>query len=230
MGCFITNVFFMRYRMLLFLFIIQCYACNAQNTYSLGVRIGLGFDVPSSRAEYLLNGSSYRLRSNAFYAFGVLGQYLLNNRLGIESGLAVSYQTYGMNIPVTESIKNFLGWNYSEGITDYQIPVRFIYKADHPSNPFKYFIFAAGISADRLLSQYFQKERNSVITSNLLAGIRMVNKQGKLGRTELGIEYQYSLRGGFKYTRSTAAGPEIFKARQSLLSFNLYYFFLNRNT
>lgn len=221
----------MRYRILLLsLFFIASYASHAQNAYNLGVRIGFGFDVPSPRAEYILNGTSYRLRSNAFYAFGILGQYLLNNRLGLESGLSVSYQTYGMNIPVTESLKNFLGWNYSEGITDYQIPVRFIYKSDHPSNPFKYFIFAAGISADRLLSQYFQKERNSVLTSNLLAGIRMVNKQGKLGRTEWGIEYQYSLRGGFKYSRLTAAGPEIFRSRQSLLSINLYYFFLNRNT
>lgn len=221
----------MKYRLLLFfpLFISFCF-CHAQNTYSLGVRIGFGFDTPSPHAKYILNGNTYKLRSNAFYALGIMGQYLLNNRLGIESGLSVSYQTYGMNIPASESVKNFLGWNYSEGITDYQIPVRLVYKTDHPSNPFKYFIAAAGISVDRLLSQYFQKERNSVIASNLLAGIRMVNKQGKLGRTEIGIEYQYSLRGGFKYTRLTAAGPEIFKARQSLLSINLYYFFLNRNT
>jgi len=221
----------MRYRLLTLIPLFSVISSGyTQHTISLGAQIGLGVNIPSANASIFTNGTTYSMRSNVLYSCGILGQYLLHNKFGMETGLAVSYITYAPKDLVPGTFRNFWGWDYTEGITDYQIPIRLVYVMDHPSNPYKRFKVTAGASIDWPLSQHHGKERNSVTSSNLLLGIRMANAKGKLGRTELGIEYQYSFRGNFDYLRQTDKGPEIFSVRYSLLTVNLYYFFLNRES
>jgi hypothetical protein len=221
----------MRYLFFIFSFtlILSSQLSYSQNTYSLGAKGGFGFNAPSVNATLITNSNSYNLRNNVFFSGGVLGQYLLGDLFGIETGILMTYQTYARKDLVSGSIKNFLGWNNSVGIHDYQIPIQLIYKIKHPTNPYRHFKITAGASLDWLTTEYLKKPHNSLFISNLLLGIRMGNQKGKRGRIECGLEYQYTIGGRYNFNMKTDKGIDIFNAKYSVLSFNLYYFFLNRD-
>jgi hypothetical protein len=221
----------MRYSFLFFsLFVtLNCHLCYSQNTYSIGAKGGFGFTAPSVNATLITNSNSYNLRNNVFFSGGVLGQYLLGDLFGIETGILMTYQTYARKDLVSGSIKNFLGWNNSiGGIHDYQIPIQLIYKIKHPTNPYRHFKITAGASLDWLTTEFLKKPHSSLFISNLLLGIRMGNQRGKRGRIECGLEYEYTIGGKYNFNMKTEKGTDVLNAKYSVLSFNLYYFFLNR--
>ena len=80
------------------------------------------------------------------------------------------------------SPKYYLGWNYTIGMNDYQVPIQFIYKINSKTNPYKHFKITAGASLDWLTTEYLKKQQNSLFQSNLLVGVRFANQKGKLGQ------------------------------------------------
>src|SRR5689334_9238304 len=109
----------------------------SQSSLSIGAIGGFGFSVPSKAVSYTSNGVNSYLRGNAFYSLGVLGQYILGDRLGIETGFLNNYQQYSpMN---SNSFKSFLSIDSSLGIINHQIPIQLLFKFNHPTDPYKHF-------------------------------------------------------------------------------------------
>lgn len=209
-----------------------------QHSISVGSQIGFGLNIPAGDASLRTQSDAYSLRSNGLYSGGVLVQYLLGDIFGIETGILRSRQTYSKKSMVNSSIKNFLGWNYSIEIEYFQVPIQIVLKVNHPTNPSVNFKFTAGPILELYHVGFVVRNVNGKVNyqststsddafnTNLLLGIRIGNKKGRYGRIDYGIEYKYSLEGSS--THKDREGSNYFTARFNMLSFNLYYYFLNR--
>ena len=201
--------------------------CFSQNHFSIGVKGGMGLSISSAKPSFTTAGGKESIRTNAFYAGGLLGQYLLANKFGIESGILVSYQSFREK-RIASSFRNYLGRNSFIGINDYQVPIQLVYKINHRYNPAKYFKVLAGASLDWISPEYFEKTHTIIFTSNLLGGIRVGRQLGKYGRLECGLEYQYSAWGSYKLMIQEELNSGLLDTRCSVLSLNVYYYFLNK--
>ncbi len=221
----------MRYTVYCFLLLVflKYNLCYPQNNFNLGVKGSTGITIPSSNTSFDIGSVTYSLRNNIFYSGGVLGQYMLHDLIGIESGILISYQTFRKRDVTKNFIKNYLGWNSLIGVNDYQIPIQMIYKINHPTNPFKHFKITAGASLDWLSTEYLKKSKSSLFVSNILVGLRIGNKKGKWGRIDYGLEYQFSMWGRYKFKITDELVTGNLNTKCSVLSFNLYYYFLNRD-
>ncbi|WP_028979839.1 hypothetical protein [Sporocytophaga myxococcoides] len=200
----------------------------AQNSISLGPKVGLGFSIPMQAVRQSINGMSYNLRGNASYSFGFMGQYILGDRLGIETGTVISYQQYS-RMDLKNSIKSLLSIDSSIGIINYQIPIQLFYKFNHPTNPYKHFKITSGMSLDMLEAEFLYQQYNHLILSKYLIEFRMGNEGKRFGRLEYGLQYQCSIGGEHNFPRSTKNSSDALSIKYSLISFNIYYFFLNKD-
>lgn len=201
---------------------------HAQNGISLGAKAGLGFSIPTLAARQSVNGINYELRGNTAYSIGFLGQYTLGDRLGIETGTAISYQQFSRK-DIKNSFKSLMSIDSSIGVINYQIPIQLFYKFSHPTNPYKYFKVTSGVSLDMLEVEFLYQQYNHLILSKYLIEFRMGNEGKRYGRFEYGLQYQCSI-GGYQYfPRSKQNASDSLSIKYSIISFNFYYFFFNRD-
>ncbi len=210
---------------LLFFQLFVCSFCFSQNQFNLGFKTGMGFTIPAGNPTFTIAAQEELLSTNAFYSGGVLAQYLLGGKFGIESGFVLNYQSFSSKGAIT-TFKNYLGWYSSIGINAYQIPLQLVYKFNHRYNPSRYFKIMAGVSLDWITTEYLKKmdSDNSLFTSNLLAGLRIGNQFRKFGRLEFGLEYQYSAWGRYKIVIQDERSAGVLNAKYSVLALNLYYY------
>lgn len=201
---------------------------HGQNSISLGAKGGLGTSIPTLSALKSINGITYELRGNASYSIGLLGQYILGDRLGIETGIASNYQQYSRK-DLKNSFKSLLSLDSSIGIINRQIPIQLFYKMNHPTNPYQHFKITSGISLDWLEAEYKHQKYNTMFISNFLIGLRMGTEGKRYGRVEYGLQYQYSLGGFHQFKTAGNITGESLSIKYSLISFNFYYFFFNKD-
>ncbi|MBO9699980.1 MAG: hypothetical protein J7604_07200 [Sporocytophaga sp.] len=210
----------------LFPFLVK--SVDAQNSISAGPKVGLGYSIPTLAIRQSANGINYELRGNASYSLGFLGQYILGDRLGIESGTAISYQQFSRK-DLKNSFKSLMSIDSSIGVINYQIPIQLFYKFSHPTNPYKYFKITSGISLDMLEVEFLYQQYNHLILSKYLVEFRMGNEGKRYGRFEYGLQYQCSIGGYHNFPRSKQNASDSLNIKYSIISFNLYYFFLNKD-
>src|SRR5690606_33474077 len=150
------------------------------------------------------------------------------DRLGIETGAVINYQQYSRK-ELRNSFKSLLSIDSSIGIFNRQIPIQLFYKMNHPTNPYHHFKITSGISLDWLEAEFLNQKYNSMFVSSLLFGLRMGTEGKKSGRFEYGLQYQYSLGGFHEFTAEGNKTGESLSIKYSLVSFNFYYFFFNRD-
>lgn len=226
----------MRFLFLSLLFFCFTYLSKAQNRYSLGLNWGQGFTVPSSHSNYSMGGLNRSLRANNYIETGVQGQYILGDKFGIEAALKFSYQTYLEKEGVPFSLNNYFYTDYSFQASDAHVPIQFLYKLNHPRNPFKHFTLIAGpvlhwMQVDYMQFHSINQVKTEFLTS-LVGSIRMGGEPRSYGRVEYGFEYQYSLGGDYQLHISNPSESNSdleFTSKISLLSFNFYYFFINQS-
>ncbi|WP_018341941.1 hypothetical protein [Cytophaga aurantiaca] len=203
---------------------------SAQSVFSIGIKGGIGASLPDPNSSLDINGQSYSLRTHAFYTGGMLGQYVLGNTIGIETGILNTYQSYSRKDLTDPSLLQSLGWDANIGVNSYQIPIQFMYMFRMNSKPNMRFKLTGGIAMDWHTQGFLKKQENPAMVSSILFGARIKNPRGKYGRIEYGLEYQYSLNGNYTFDLKTDQGTQTLHTRYSVLSFNLYYFFFNKHT
>lgn len=221
----------MKYLFTLFYLLLFLFMSNpvfAQSSISLGAKAGMGISIPTLAAKHSINNINYELKGNAFYSAGFLGQYILGDRLGIETGTVISYQQYSRK-DLRNSLGSLFSIDSSIGIIDRQVPIQIFYNFNHPTNPYKNFKITSGLSIDWLEVAFLNQSYNNLFISKFLAEIRIGNEGKRFGRVEYGLQYQYSLGGFHQFTAAGNKTGESLSIKYSLISFNFYYFFFNRD-
>lgn len=215
---------------LLFTLIISPVAL-AQNSFSLGMKAGPGYMIPRVKTVLIQDGTQRTLRTFGGKSFGFLGQYIIGEKAGIETGILIQRKSFSKKNPLHHIRGVGIRWDPDVTLTAFQIPIQLLYKFDHPRNPFVHFKVTAGVSLDWLFAYTSETmSPNPLFSSNnLLLGIRAGNARGKVGRIEFGIEYQYSLDKAYNFHLQQNNKLTTFKTKNQFLLFGFYYYFLNRD-
>lgn len=210
------------------LFLYSSYSNAQRNTYSIGIKGGMGVSLPDPHSSVDVNGQSHSLRTHAFYTGGILAQYVLGNTIGIETGILNTYISYSRKDLTDPSLFQSLGWDANIGVNSYQVPIQFMYLFRTGINPNVRIKLTGGIAMDWHTQGFLKQQENPLLVSSMLLGALIKSRSGKYGRMEYGIEYQYSLNGKYTFDVKTDQGVSTLHTKYSVLSFNLYYFFFNR--
>lgn len=203
-------------------------AFSSAQSISVGIKGGIGFSIPDPHATLDAGLQSHILRTHASYSGGLLGQYVLGDFIGIETGILNTYTSYSRKDLTGSYLLQSLGWDANIGINSYQIPIQLMYLFRIKQNPNMRIKLTAGIAMDWLTMGFLKHQENPPMVSSILLGARIKTRAGKYGRMEYGLEYQYSLQVTYMFTISSDAGLQTLNSRYSILSFNLYYFFFNK--
>lgn len=209
-------------------FLSSTYSIAQRSTYSIGLKGGIGGSLPDPHSSIDLNGKAYALRTHAFYTGGILAQYVLGNTIGIETGILNTYISYSRKDLSGSYLLQSLGWDANIGINSYQIPIQLMYLFRTGINPNIRIKLTGGIAMDWHTQGFLKQQENPLMVSSILLGVRIKSRSGKYGRIEYGLEYQYSLNGKYTFDVKTDQGLNTLHTKYSVLSFNLYYFFFNR--
>jgi hypothetical protein len=201
----------------------------AQHLFSVGAKMGIGSTVTPINPILTVNADSYLMRTNGHLSTGAVIQYLIGNRIGMESGFQMNVYTFNLKNETGFSLKEYFCIAPRFQLLDYQIPVQVMYKIPLPRNLYKHIKLVSGTSIDWLTTQTATQLRHSFSLHNFIVSARIGKETLKHGRMEYGLEYQYSLK-RFKLESVDYNQPgETLDGRLSMLCFNFYYFFLNRN-
>jgi hypothetical protein len=204
------------------------FLCAAQGILSIGAKLGLGASVFPLHAMLDDNDSTWQVYSGTTLTTGILAQYLIGNRIGIESGLHLTHYSYyekkDASIPRNRVWKS----SATTEVFNFQLPVALFYKFTFPSNPFKDIKLVGGTSIDWLSSDLLLQPSRALTLKNIYTSIRIGNERVSGRRLEYGLEFQYSLdRYSLKGTTFNQPDNKL-SSRLSVLTLNLYYFFYNK--
>lgn len=207
---------------------VYSHSSNAQRSaFSLGTKGGIGLSVPNPNSTIDFNGQSYSLYTNAYYKIGIAGQYILGDIIGIETAVSTTYISYTRKNSGHPFIANGISWANNNELASYQIPVQLMYIIRLRTHPNMRIKLTGGVAMDWLKSVYSYGQKEPVFISSFLCGARIKCSSGKYGHMEYGLEYQYSFNGMFDVDVQSH-GMQTLHSRYNILSFNIYYFFLNR--
>lgn len=200
----------------------------AQGTLSIGAKFGLGASVFPLHAMLDDNDSTWNVYSGTTLTTGILAQYLIGNRIGIESGLHLTHYSYyeknDASIPRNRLWKS----SATTEVFNFQVPVVLFYKFAFPSNPFKDIKLAGGTSIDWLSSDLLLEPSHALTLKNIYASVRIGNERMSGRRLEYGLEFQYSMdRYSLKGTNFNQLDQTL-SSRLCVLTLNLYYFFFSK--
>ncbi|ABG57728.1 hypothetical protein CHU_0439 [Cytophaga hutchinsonii ATCC 33406] len=202
---------------------------HAQSTAcSIGIKGSVGVSVPGPHSTLDIGAQSYALRTHASYAGGILGQYVLGGVVGIETGILNTYISYSRKDLSGSYLLQSLGWDANIGINSYLVPIQLMYVLRPGINPDLQIKLTGGIALDWLTQGFLKRQENPLFLSGILCGARIKTRAGKYGRIEYGLEYQYSLQGTYTFEIQAGKDMAVLHSRYSVLSFNLYYFFFNK--
>ena len=172
---------------------------NRHLTYAL--HGGFNFMAPGSRLEYTGGERIIRLRSNAKYSMGLLGNYPLKDGLVLESGVVWAKQFFSANsrkVGQYGAIPQFFGLSqwYQHGL---EFPLR-VKLEEAPVNVYRKRVqLVAGGGWQRIYSGIIDDRngthRRAGKAYNILhitIGIRMINAWARWGKLEYGVQYDYS--------------------------------------
>jgi hypothetical protein len=197
--------------------------CHSQNTLSFGARFGAGAQVIPAHAEFQSDNTKYPVQTNPSLMHGLMAQYLIGNKAGVETGVQVFYHSYS---PKSDRVfvYNVLSSGPAMFVIDYQVPILLMYNFGHPYNVMRNFKIVAGTSVD-WLSTYFLVHNGPVSSlHNFIAGFRIVTDK-QTSRIEYCLEHQYSFK------RFTLTGDNYFQtedtidARLSTLTLSIIWYF-----
>ena len=197
-----------------------------QGELSFGIRSALGVTPFQNNSKLVSGNTLYNVRSQLTASRGVAIRYLVGRAFGLETGFQVtdySYGTYGNQIS-TSKVNNFLGLDNNFKMFDMQVPLLLVLKQDHPTNPYKHFIFIAGTTVDWTSSDFLNNWQSTPWLKNIVFGVRVGSYNNSIGKFEYGFEYQYSQPFTF-HSNDYSQEYKILSTRINVLSFTLYYFF-----
>lgn len=87
----------------------------------------------------------------------------------------------------------------------------------------------AGVAMDWHSEDNLRKKEYPALITSLLIGARIQDRIGRYGRLEYGLDYQYFPHGEYTFDVHTEGGKNTLHTKYSVLTFNLYYFFLNKD-
>lgn len=204
------------------------YSIAQRTAYSIGVKGSFGVSVPNPHSTLTEHGQTYELRTQACYAAGMLFQYVLGDVVGIETGILNTYISYSKKGPTSSHLQQALGWDANTGVNSHQVPIQMMYIYHPRMHPNMGIKLTAGIAMDWLISSVLKPEKDFLLVSSILAGVRIHSYTGRYGRMEYGLQYQCSLNGPYEFAIQTNPGTNTLRTKYSVLSINLYYFFFNR--
>jgi hypothetical protein len=201
----------------------------AQHLISIGAKVGVGPTASPINPLLNSNGNGYDMRTNGHFTTGVTAQYLIGNRIGMESGMNLNCYTFNLKSDPHYSLTHYFGINPTIQVFDYQIPVQLMYKIELPRNLYKHIKLVGGTSIDWLTTLVNSRLGHALSLKNIMIGARLGKETLKRGRMEYAVEYQYSLRrfnlNGVNYDQL----DDTLNARLSMLCVSYYYFFINRD-
>jgi hypothetical protein len=205
-------------------FLVSAFSCAAQGILVIGGHFGLGGSVLPLHAMLDSGGSVDKAYAGTTLMTGALINYVISERIGIESGLNVIHYSYYH--PVSNLWRRRL-WKGSAAIevVDFQIPIAILYRLQFPTNPFRDVTLVAGTSLDWLSSAFIINGANQSWLKTIHGGIRVGHERMKGRRLELGLEFQLSAN-RFLLEESNYNQPDQkLYSRLSLLALNFHYSF-----
>jgi hypothetical protein len=212
-------------RVITYFAVVLCLAsfeCQSQNGFAVGFKGGSGVSVFPVHPVFTSNSIEKDVRINPQVHTGVVIQYEIAEKAGIESGCQIMYHSYSLKDGGSYLKKNI---NQSNAITvtDFQIPILLTYNVHHRYNASRYLKLAAGTSLDWLSTDLFIAWQPPVSVKNLIIGIRG-GKILEYGKIEFALEHQYSLN---RYMLSGVNYDQLndrITTRISFLNFSVMYF------
>jgi hypothetical protein len=205
--------------------------CFAQSTLSLGAKIGLGGSPLPVHSTLRSDVATDHVYSGTTLTTGVILQYLVGNRIGIESGAHVNHYSYYRNDAQFWRRRIWKGPADLEMI-NYQIPLIVVYRIKVPAFPFRTVMLAGGTSLDWVVTDEsthtYQEALYLGWLKNIYCSMRISNERMKGNRLECGLDFQYSLNRFVVSGTNDRSIPQTLSSRLSFLSINLYYFFLHK--
>lgn len=200
---------------------------HAQTNFSIGALGGLGVTPFAVNATITSQKLTQDIKPYVGLEGGVVVQYIIGNLFGVESGLLLNYYSY---IPKDKPLlyNHFKNHGTVIEITDLQLPLQLVVNKNRRFKAGKYFKLVVGTSLDWLGTYGFAPTEKIMWMKNIKAGLRIGSENIKHGRIEYGFEYEYALeRFDLKVDTNASLRPVI-NSRLSMLSFNLYYFFIGK--
>ncbi len=196
----------------------------AQGEFSLGIRSAIGFTPFSNHSKLLSAGTTSDVRNQMSVSHGVAIRYLVGGLFGLETGAHINSYAFSSKNEVY-SISHFLGLEGTAYLLNLQVPLLFVLKKDHPTNPYKHFKFIAGTTVDWNSSYATPSEWGSLPwLKNLVIGMRVGSAKQRVGKFEYGLEYQYSRSFTFNMIDFRGQEKQV-TTRLHLLAVTLHYFF-----
>jgi hypothetical protein len=196
--------------------------CHSQNTLSFGMKFGLGAQIIPAHTEFYGKNVRQSVQTNPSLTHGILSQYMIAQKVGVESGFLFTYHSYSL-----EGNGNYLSNAYRKGeeisVFDYQIPILLMYNFEHRYNEMRHFKIVAGTSVD-LLSPYFFYDVQFRSLHNFIAGFRIVTDK-RTGRIEYYLEHQYSFKRFIVTDENDDLTKDHIDTRLSTLTFSVIWFF-----
>lgn len=211
-----------------FVYLTGNFSCAQMRAFSIGIKGSFGVSLPGPHSSIDINAQSYALRTHAYYGAGIVAQYVLGNVIGIETGIQNTYISFSRKDLSGSYLLQSLGWDANIGINSYQIPVQCMYFFRPGLYPNIRIAVTGGITLDWLTQGFLKPQENPLFIPGIRCGARIKTRAGKYGRMEYALEYQHSIHGPYTFGIQTGKNMAALHSRYSVLSFNLYYFFLNR--
>jgi hypothetical protein len=213
----------------LFIFCFVFIKGHTQGVFNTGAKIGLGASVFPLHSTLVNDGVSIDAYTGTILSTGIITQYVIARRIGIESGFHINHYSY--YYPDQQKVWKRRIWKGAAAIEmfDFQVPINIVHRFPVPSDPFRDITVLAGTSIDWLATDFLVKASRATWLKNIHGGIRLGKERMRGNRLEYGFEFQYSIDRfdlkGKNYNQLDMA----ISSRLSALTINLYYFFFDKD-
>jgi hypothetical protein len=216
-------------QLLFFIFYFTVLESSSQGVFQTGFKLGLGGSVVPLYTRLEAKGITNKAYTGTTLTTGGIAQYIIGNRIGIESGMHVTHYSY--YYPEDSNLWRRRLWKGAAAIEmfDFQLPVVMLYRIPMPSDPFKDITLAFGTSIDWLATDFLiNRSMRGAWLKNIYGGVRLGKERMKGNRLVCGLEFQYSLdRFSLKGMNYNQQDMQI-SSRMSMLTINVYYFFSHK--
>jgi hypothetical protein len=203
-----------------------CLTSQAQNSFSLGAKLGYGTSAFPMNATLFSDGKEESARSGATLSTGAIGRYTIADKFGIESGAWFNHYSFYRK---SEFQTKDLYWKAAAAaeLLNYQMPILIDYKLKSFRHPFTYCIVSAGTTIDWFSTGGINARESALhpqTLKNLVAAFRLGRERMKT-KIEAGLELQYSAK-YFEFSDPISlAFNGAISSRLNSVSFVINYFF-----
>jgi hypothetical protein len=205
--------------------------CHAQNSFTLGAKIGYGTSAFPMNAKLETNGVTEIVKSGATLSTGIIGRYSIGDRIGIESGVWLNHYSFynkdkfRTRDAIWKSAAEF-------EVANYQMPIILNYKVKMQRHPFRYFVVGAGTTLDWFLVYWSTGLTRSILPGNfknIVGSLKTGRERMKGNQLEIGLEIQYALK-QFELDNHDYSYPKQQRvtSKTNMVSLSIAYFFLKK--